>query len=89
MPRLALDLDGNDYWASLAAFTKLGRQKGYRLVGVQSLGFNAVFVQDGVGEGLLPAVTPRECFDRVERLRDARPEHVEQIVSGGEPWEEV
>jgi hypothetical protein len=33
--------------ASLPAFVALGRAKGYRLVGLQSLGFNAFFVQNG------------------------------------------
>ncbi len=50
--------------ASLPAFVKLGRKKGYRLVGVQRLGFNAVFVADGIGEELLPEVTVDSCVDR-------------------------
>jgi hypothetical protein len=50
--------------ASLPAFVKLGRKKGYRLVGVQNLGFNAVFVADGVGEDLLPEVDAETCLDR-------------------------
>ncbi len=50
--------------ASLPAFVKLGRKKGYRLVGVQRLGFNAVFVADGVGEELLPEVSAESCADR-------------------------
>jgi hypothetical protein len=48
--------------ASLAAFVKLGRQKGYRLVGVNRYGFNAFFVREGLGEGLLPDVEADECF---------------------------
>jgi hypothetical protein len=50
--------------ASLPAFVKLGKRKGYRLVGVQNLGFNAVFVADGVGEDLLPEVDAESCLDR-------------------------
>jgi hypothetical protein len=50
--------------ASLPAFVKLARTKGYRLVGVQRLGFNAVFVADGVGEKLLPEVDVATCVDR-------------------------
>lgn len=49
--------------ASLPAFVKLARRKGYRLVGVQRLGFNAVFVADGVGEDLLPEVPAASCVD--------------------------
>jgi len=50
--------------ASLPAFVKLARKKGYRLVGVQRLGFNAVFVEEGVGEELLPEVDVDSCVDR-------------------------
>jgi hypothetical protein len=50
--------------ASLPAFVKLARTKGYRLVGVQRLGFNAVFVADGLGEELLPEVEVATCMDR-------------------------
>jgi hypothetical protein len=50
--------------ASLPAFVKLARKKGYRLVGVQRLGFNAVFVDEGVGEELLPEVDIDSSLDR-------------------------
>jgi hypothetical protein len=50
--------------ASLPAFVKLARKKGYRLVGVQRLGFNAVFIEEGVGEDLLPEVDIESCVDR-------------------------
>jgi hypothetical protein len=50
--------------ASLPAFVKLARTKGYRLVGVQRLGFNAVFLADGIGEDLLPEVSVESCVDR-------------------------
>jgi hypothetical protein len=49
---------------SLPAFVKLGRRKGYRLVGCQSLGFNAFFVRDGIGEDVLPEVTAERCLQR-------------------------
>lgn len=49
--------------ASLAALTKLAREKGYRLVGCQRSGFNAFFVQNGLGEELLPEVSPTQCFE--------------------------
>lgn len=48
--------------ASLPAFVKLGREKGYRLVGVQRLGFNAFFVRAGIGEGIFPEVTAERCL---------------------------
>ena len=90
-PDYRLDLTAQPYrcGASLAAFAKLGRSKGYRLVGVQSLGFNAFFVQNGVGEDLLPEVSPRECYERTERLRNWTPGALESILSGTERWEDV
>ena len=50
--------------ASLPAFVKLARRKGYRLVGVQRLGFNAFFIKDGVGEDLIPEVDVEACVNR-------------------------
>jgi hypothetical protein len=49
--------------ASLPAFVKLARKKGYRLAGVQRLGFNAVFIAEGIGEELLPEVDVDSCVD--------------------------
>jgi hypothetical protein len=75
--------------ASLSAFTKLGREKGYRLVGVNSLGFNAFFVRADLRAAMLPTRSPRECFERTERLRGWRPETFEALVSDGPSWVEV
>lgn len=50
--------------ASLPAFVKLGRNKGYRLVGTQALGFNAFFVREDLGAALLPEVSASACVDR-------------------------
>jgi len=69
--------------ASLPAFVKLAKTKGYRLVGTHSLNFNAFFVKDGIGEDLLPEVTPQEC------LSLWTPALLEAVISGKEPWEEV
>ena len=48
--------------ASLPAFCRLARDKGYRLVGCQRYGFNAFFIQNGVGEDILPEVSIESCF---------------------------
>lgn len=48
--------------ASLPAFVKLGKKKGYRLVGCQRYGFNAVFVRNDVGQGIFPEVASERCF---------------------------
>lgn len=47
--------------ASLAAMCKLGKEKGYRLVGAHRFGFNAFFVKNGVGEAFLPEVDVASC----------------------------
>lgn len=47
--------------ASLAAMCKLGREKGYRLVGTHRFGFNAFFIKNGVGEEFFPEVDPASC----------------------------
>jgi hypothetical protein len=90
-PHFRLDLSVQPYrcGASLQAFVKLAREKGYRLVGVQSLGFNAFFVRDGVGETLLPERSVRECYERTERLRGWTPAWLDALLSGGSAWEEV
>jgi hypothetical protein len=90
-PDFRLDFSIQPYrcGASLPAFAKLGREKGYRLVGVQSLGFNAFFVRAGLGEDLLPERTPRECYEQTERLRSWTPGWLEMLYGGTQQWEEV
>lgn len=48
--------------ASLMAFVKLARRKGYRLVGCNRYGYNAFFVKQGVGEEVLPEIATKVCF---------------------------
>jgi hypothetical protein len=58
------ELDFGFLGASLAAFAKLGREKGYRLVGVNRHGINAFFVRDDVASEHIPEVTVASCVDR-------------------------
>lgn len=44
--------------ATLGAFVKAGKEKGYRLVGGQRYGYNAVFVKNGIGDQYFPEVEP-------------------------------
>ena len=90
-PDYRLDVKVQPYrcGASLPAFVTLGREKGYRLVGVHSHGFNAFFVQGGVGEDLLPERTASECYARTDRLRGWAPSWLESMFAGGHRWEEV
>lgn len=48
--------------ASLPAFVKLGKKKGYRLVGCQRYGFNAFFIRNDVGQDIFPEVAVDRCF---------------------------
>jgi hypothetical protein len=48
--------------ASLAAMCKLGREKGYRLVGTHRYGFNAFFIRNGIGEEFFPEVDAASCL---------------------------
>ena len=72
------------FGASLTALTKLARTKGLRLVGTQRWGFNAFFVREGVGEDLLPEISPEECFDTPVMRMVWRPALLEQLA--GQEW---
>jgi hypothetical protein len=48
--------------ASLAAFVAVGRRKGYRLVGMNALGFNAIFLRDDVLAAEMPEI-PASTLD--------------------------
>lgn len=89
-PDFKLDWSTTPYrcGASLAAFAALGAAKGYRLVGVQSLGFNAFFVREDLGREFLPTHSPAECYERTPRLTTWRPEQLDQLLSRGR-WDEV
>jgi hypothetical protein len=57
--------------ASLAAFVKLGKAKGYRLVGCNRPGYNAFFLRSDVGADCLPEVPAAACFRHPERDAEA------------------
>ncbi len=48
--------------ASLAAYVAVGRRKGYRLVGINALGFNAIFLRDDVLATEMPEI-PASALD--------------------------
>ncbi len=77
-PDFRLDWDRQPWCqgASLAAFVKLGRERGYRLVGTHRLGVNSVFLRSDTGIDLFPEVTPVECYQRVPILRNWKPEWI-------------
>lgn len=75
--------------ASLTALAKLGRAKGYRLVGTDAHGVNAFFVRNGLGESLLPERSVSDCYERTERLRAWAPHWLEALLSGSTVWQDV
>jgi hypothetical protein len=59
--------------ASLSAWVELGRDKGYRLVGINRNVLNAFFVRNDLGPELIPEVSAASCLgDRVTRAKSAR-----------------
>jgi len=55
--------EGEGYFgASLLAFTKLAKEKGYRLVGANSPNTNAFFLRNDVGNGIFPEVSVNTCL---------------------------
>lgn len=55
---------GSDYaGASLSAFVRLNRRKGYRLVGVNAISTNAFFIRNDILCDWLPAIDVSTCFD--------------------------
>jgi hypothetical protein len=58
------DRTDNYYGASLEAFVKLGKQKGYRLVGCESCEINAFFIREDIGEEILPEIASSACFSQ-------------------------
>jgi len=88
-PDYRWEYDGspNRFGASLSAFVKLGSAKGYRLIGIQQLGFNAFFVREDIGADLLPEVTAAQLYAWSAAIDWSAASR--SIMSGPEPWELV
>ncbi len=61
---------GEPLGASPAAMTRLAERLGYRLVGGNRLGFNTIYVRDGLGDARIPTIVVEDLFryDRSGRL---------------------
>jgi len=66
--------------ASLAALAKLGRRKGYDLVGTDRAGVNAFFIEATIPKGELKPVDPEEAY-RPQRKRIAVATEEEQFAA--------
>jgi hypothetical protein len=80
-----------DYFGvSLSAFVRLGRQKGYRLVGTNRYGFNAFFIRSGIAEDILPEIPPAACFNHPcehWKIKEERVKRLSQVIEY--EWVEV
>jgi hypothetical protein len=72
--------------ASLAAFVAVGRCKGYRLVGMNALGFNAVFLRDDVLAAEMPEI-PASTLDAIPAVAEVRRQWWPRLSQL--PWSEV
>ncbi|MCB0397037.1 MAG: hypothetical protein KDD36_10305 [Flavobacteriales bacterium] len=81
-----MDLHEDFYGASLPAFVKLAKEKGYRLVGANRLQYNAFFVRNDIVSEHLPEVDINTCFThpKVEEGRKTRFAKVKDLG-----WEHV
>lgn len=77
-----IDYNKTPYYcsASLAAYCKLAEEKGYRLIGVQRLGFNAFFLRKDLGQDVIPTVSPAECFRMSPALQGWNPNWIPSAV---------
>jgi hypothetical protein len=50
--------------ASLPAFVKLLKSKGYRLIGCEDNGYNAFFMRNDVGTEVFPEIDAKECIEK-------------------------
>ncbi len=48
--------------ASLPALIKLGKEKGYRLIGCQRYGYNAFFIRNDIKHNIFPEIPAYDCF---------------------------
>jgi hypothetical protein len=62
--------------ASPTAMQKLGKKKGYRLVGSNEMGYNFIFIKNGIAEDLIPEVSVESLISHpsaIESFKDFEP----------------
>jgi hypothetical protein len=67
--------------ASPVAMEKLAQRKGYRLVGANNYGFNTIYVKNGIGEDILPAVSVESI------IRHPRNQERQKLFDEIKDWE--
>jgi hypothetical protein len=72
--------------ASLAAFVAVGQRKGYRLVGMNALGFNAIFLREDILAAEMPEI-PASTLDAIPAVEEVRRQWWPRLSQL--PWSEV
>jgi hypothetical protein len=90
-PQFRFEIGGLPYCgASLPAFVKLLKPRGYRLVAIDRLAINGVFVRDDLAPGLLPERTVTELFERPPMVYAGGPvDHAMMHAVASRPWVDV
>jgi hypothetical protein len=57
--------------------TKLANQKGYRLVGANDLGFNFIFIRNGIADAFIPEVEVKSVL------------HHPSLTQMNKKWDEI
>ena len=83
-PKFVCDSE-NYRGVSLEGMCRLGKEKGYRLVGTHRFGFNAFFVRNGIGEEFFPEVSASSCLN--DPFSERRRLDWAEVASM--PWHEV
>ena len=65
--------------ASQAALIKLGKEKGYRLVGSNRLGYNLIFVQNDLAAKTLPEIKAISLPTELEKSRQQRLDPIKNL----------
>ena len=81
-----LDIHPDYMGASLPAFVKLAKEKGYRLVGCNRYGYNAFFIKNGIGEDAFPEVPFQDCLKQSQAI-DAHKNRFPAVMNY--EWKEV
>jgi hypothetical protein len=86
-PNFKAQIINGEYYcgASLRAFVKLGKKLGYRLVGSNTMEYNAFFLRDDIANDKLPEVSVESCLGN---NTDSLDQNVVRMISQLE-WEKV
>jgi len=82
------DLHPDFMGASIPAFIKLAKKKGYHLIACNRYGYNLFFLRDDLKTKLLPSITANDCFTNIPAyLTQKRQKRYEQVKDY--PWVRV